>query len=175
MKTLKQHINEKLIVNQRFDEKLVVNKDYKYSDILDKIKDSKWKEIQYAGKQTEDITVFDKFVTYVRENTSKEISYATASRRVNKDKYICGINIDKKIMVLYHKSDVEHDLFERIAISLGFSSSSETIMFTYNLKMLKSTIAPLNTRSTFYKEGTPEHYEISKETFDKFVNLYKEL
>lgn len=161
-------------LTEYMNEKLMINKDYKYSDILDKIKDSKWKEIQYSGKQTEDIAVFDKFVTYVRENTSKEISYATASRRVNKDKYICGINIHKKIIVLYHKSDVEHDLFERIVISL-VSSSPGTIMFTYNLKMLKSTIAPLNTRSTFYKEGTPEHYEISKETFDRFANLYKEL
>lgn len=31
MKSLKQHINEKLVVNQRFDEKLIINKNYKIS------------------------------------------------------------------------------------------------------------------------------------------------
>ena len=29
MKTLNQHIQEKLIINQRFDEKLIINKNYK--------------------------------------------------------------------------------------------------------------------------------------------------
>ena len=29
MKTLNQHIAEKLIINQRFDEKLIINKNYK--------------------------------------------------------------------------------------------------------------------------------------------------
>ncbi len=166
MKSLSQHLNEKLIINKNF----------KSSDVLDEIKDSKWIEIQYAGKQTEDLEVFDKFIKYIRETNPKEISYATVSRTVNKDKYLCGINAENayKIITLYHKSDVKHDLFERIIISL-FPSLSESILFSHHLKLLRNLIAPLNTRSTFYKEGTPKHYEISKETFETLVNLYEEL
>ena len=176
MKSLTQHLNEKLIIcHQPVDEKLIINKDFKSSDILDEIKNAEWKEIQYAGKQTVDLEVFDKFVTYIKETNPKEISYSTASRRVNKDKYICGINIHKKIIVLYHKSDVEHDLFERISICLVPSSSSERIMFTHNVKMLRSVIGPLNTRSAFFSSGKYYQYEISKETFEALVNLYEEL
>ena len=164
MKTLTQHIEEKLIINKNF----------KSSDVLGEIKNSEWFEVQYSGKQTEDIEVFNKFVTYIRETNPKEISCATASRRVNKDKYICGLNIGKKIMVLYHKSDVGHDLFERIGISL-VPSSPERIMFTYSLRMLKSAIAPLNTRSAFFSSGKYYQYEISKETFEELANLYEEL
>ena len=34
MKTLNQHIAEKLIINQRFDEKLIINKDYRDNTIV---------------------------------------------------------------------------------------------------------------------------------------------
>ena len=34
MKTLNQHIQEKLIINQRFDEKLIINKDYRDNTIV---------------------------------------------------------------------------------------------------------------------------------------------
>ena len=176
MKTLNEYINEKLIIcHQQVDEKLVINKDFKSSDILDEIKNVEWEEIQYAGKQTGDLEVFDKFVTYIKETNPKEISYTTASRRVNKDKYLCGINRDKKIMVLYHKSDAEHDLFERIGIGIVSSSPERRLMFTHSVKMLRSAIAPLNTRSAFFSSGKYYQYEISKETFDELVNLYEEL
>ena len=169
-------MNEKLIIfPSQVDEKLVINKDFKSSDILDEIKNVEWEEIQYAGKQTGDLEVFDKFVTYIKETNPKEISYATASRRVNKDKYLCGINIHKKIMVLYHKSDVEHDLFERIGIGIVSSSPERRLMFTYNLKMLRSAIAPMNLRSSFFSSGKYYQYEIPKETFEALANLYEEL
>lgn len=159
---------------KRIEERLIINKNFKSSDILDEIKNAEWEEVQYAGKNTEDLEVFDKFVTYIKETNPKEISYATASRRVNKDKYICGINRDKKIIVLYHKSDVEHDLFEKIGICL-VTCRPEIIQFTHHLRMLKSAIAPLNTRSAFFSSGKYCQYEISKETFEELVNLYEEL
>ena len=165
MKSLTQHLNEKL----------VINKDFKLPDVLDEIKNAEWTKYSNAGKQTEDLEVFDKFVAYVRETNPKEITYATASRRVNKDKYLCGINIDKKIIVLYHKSDVELDLFERIAVGIVSSSPERRIMFTYNLKMLRSAIAPMNLRSAFFSSGKYYQYEISKETFDELANLYEDL
>ena len=165
MKTLTQHITEKLLVNKNF----------KSSDVLDEIKNAEWEEVQYAGKNTDDIGVFYTFVEYIRETNPKEIPCVSASQRVNKGKYICGINIHQKIMVLYHKSDVEHDLFERIGISLVNSSPKIRVMFTHNLKMLRSAIAPLNTRSAFFSSGKYYQYEISKETFEELANLYEEL
>ena len=176
MKTLTQHLDEKLIIfPSQVDEKLVINKNFKSSDILDEIKNTEWIKDQNAGKYTKNIGIFYTFVEYIRETNPKEISCATASRRVNKDKYLCGINIHKKIMVLYHKSDVEHDLYERIDIGLVSSSSETRTMFTHNVKMLKSAIAPLNTRSAFFASGKYYQYEISKETFDELANLYEEL
>lgn len=166
MKTLTQHITEKLLVNKNF----------KSSDILDEIKNVEWREVQYSGKHTDDIGIFDKFVTYIRETNPKEIPCVSASQRVNKGKYICGINRDKKIMVLYHKlSDVGHDLFEKIGISLIDSSPKMRVMFTHNLGMLRSAIAPLNTRSAFFSSGKYYQYEISKNTFEELANLYEEL
>ena len=175
MRTLTQHLNEKLIIcHQHVDEKLVINKNFKSSDVLDEIKNAEWEEVQYAGKNTEDIGVFDKFVTYIRETNPKEISCATAARRVNKDKYICGINRDKKIIVLYHKSDVEHDLFEKIGICL-VTCRPEIIQFTHSVGVFKLGIAPLNTRSAFFSSGKYYQYEISKNTFEELANLYEEL
>ena len=186
MKSLPQHLNEKLVIfpsqvdeklvifPSQVDEKLVINKNFKSSDILDEIKNVEWKEVQYAGKNTEDIRVFDKFVTYIRETKQKEISCANAARLVNKDKYICGINIDKKIIVLYHKSDVEHDLFEKIGICL-VTCRPEIIQFTHSVGVFKLGIAPLNTRSTFFSSGKYYQYEISKETFKAIESLYEEL
>ena len=177
MKSLIQHISQVKTLhslNEFIEEKLLVNKNYKSSDVLDEIKNAEWEEAQYAGKQTEDIRVFDKFVTYIRETNPKEISCATAARRVNKDKYLCGINTHKKIMVLYHKSDVEHDLFEKIGICL-VTCRPEIIQFTHSARVFKLGIAPLNTRSAFFSSGKYYQYEISKETFEELANLYEEL
>ena len=48
-------------------------------------------------------------------------------------------------------------------------------MFTYNLKMLRSAIAPMNLRSSFFSSGKYYQYEIPKETFEALANLYEEL
>lgn len=168
--------NEKLIVNQRFDEKLIINKNYKYSDIFDEIKNIKWTEEPYAGKQTTDNTVVDKFIKYIKENNIKNLTHWHIIRRVNNNAYLCGINEkdeDEKTIVLYHISDNTYNLFERIVINQ--SPYTKNVMFTCNSRIQRTSVAPLNIKSAFYKEGTPEHYEISKETFDKFVNLYNEL
>ena len=177
MKTLSQHISQVKTLhslNEFINEKLVINKDFCPSGPLEEIKNAKWKSDPNSDKTTEDISVFNKFVEYIQISGAKEITFRQATHKVNKNKYLCGINMYKKIFVVYHKSDTENDLFEKISAGLVYTSPVQ-LQLIHGSRMVKSAIPPLNTRSAFFSNGKYRQYEISKETFEELVNLYEEL
>ena len=99
MKSLKNYISEKLIINQRFDEKLIINKDYsnpgsKYDPIVNKIINYDWTEERtgygtgkvdngtevYASKDCD--IFFDTIISPILDK-AKKITSSTAIRRYN--------------------------------------------------------------------------------------------
>ena len=98
MKTLGQHLNEKLIINQRFDEKLIINKNYK--------------SVSYDFSNVKELYLVRFFKNNNKSKNYIAIDIINVESIIIKDDDICILNGDFKLNdnLFYLKMKFKYDL-----------------------------------------------------------------
>ena len=102
MKTLGQHLNEKLIINQRFDEKLIINKNYK--------------SVSYDFSNVKELYLVRFFKKNIVMQNCITIDIINVESIIIKDDDICILNGDFKLNdnAFYLKMKFKYDLINGI-------------------------------------------------------------
>lgn len=165
MKTLTQHITEKLIVN----------KDYNYISPVEDIRKATWKNTTY-GKTSYDTTLQGSFFDYIRGNIGKEVSSFKMRRDINKGDYFCAINETETIIYLYNKTELDlygtNPTYNKICIEVNKDGK---FCFDSVKHCDKIMVPPLNSHSHFSSLSDSHYYIIDKEFFKEIQNLFDEL
>ena len=174
MKTLTQHIVEKLIINQRFDERLIINKNYKNVDDIESMFDN----IEFEhGEDEELITrddIFSMMVDYIRDNNVRRFSdFDSYQKTATEDNDAC--------LAVFNKSVKEIDIFKKISnekykdfiiYQRGYGRYSYIFK---GVKRYSISMHVLRNGNTWNNANDVEYYEISEETFEGISKLYDEL
>ena len=163
MKTLTQHIVEKLIINRN----------YKNVDDIESMFDN----IEFEhGDEEELVTrddIFSMMVEYIRDNNVRSFSDFYSYRKTaieDNDVCLTVFNKPTKDIGIYQKmSDWTYEvfaIFKRHNYDQYFFNKSERSLTQMNI---------LKDNKTWNNADTVEYYEISKETFECISKLYDEL
>lgn len=167
MKTLSQHLNEKLIVNQNYnyvglDE--IYNFDWKYYD--------RASGIYYTD---EDRKAFDVFYKYFVQCAKRKLTFHQQCRLVNKGEYLFAVNESEKKIYLFHRHmnlAPTRPLYEKFEII----PSSNGMRIHFIQMVAKAGIYPLSSKSMFTTRGTnPQYYLIDEELWKEMKTLYNDL
>ncbi len=168
MKTLSQHLNEKLIIN----------KNYNYSS-LDNIYDLDWGLNRYGlfCRDKENVAS-NTFYKYFVNSATQKISFAQQCRYANDGKYLCAsqeLGNGSHLMYLFHLNDV-YDKTDFSYSKFAFIPIHNGMRIEYNDFAPKRKIYSLYRKSIFSTEGSArEYYLVSKDTWDEIETLYKNL
>ena len=163
MKTLTQHIVEKLIINRN----------YKNVDYIESMLDN----IEFEHGDGEELVtrddIFSMMVEYIRDNNVRSFSDFYSYRKTaieDNDVYLTVFNKPTKDIGIYQKmSDWTYKvfaIFKRHNYDQYFFNKSERSLTQMNI---------LKDNKTWNNADTVEYYEISKETFEGISKLYDEL
>ena len=161
MKSLTQHLNEKLIINKNYKnidglEELFDNINFKCYD-------------KYELKTSDDI--FSIMVNYIRDHNIRSFSdFDTYSETSREGRHPCIAVFNKRIKEIDIFQNISNETYEVFII---FKHHSD-----YQFEKVKRRITSmhvLNKSNTWNNENDVEYYEISKETFDNVSELYIEL
>ena len=163
MKSLSQHISEKLIINKNY--KNVDNIETMFNNI----------EFEHPFKNTLSASndIFSIMVDYIRDHNVKSFSDFYSYRKTaieDNDVCLTVFNKHAKDISIYQKmSDWTYEvftIFKRYNIDQYLFNKSERSLTQMNI---------LKDNKTWNNADTVEYYEISKETFECISKLYDEL
>ena len=163
MKTLTQHLNEKLIIN----------KNYKNVDSIESL----FENVDFKRDKDNELTtsddIFSIMVDYIRDHNVKSFSDFYPYRKTaieDNDVCLTVFNKHAKDISIYQKmSDWTYEvftIFKRYNIDQYLFNKSERSLTQMNI---------LKDNKTWNNADTVEYYEISKETFEDISKLYDEL
>ena len=189
MKTLTEHIKDKLIINQRFDdklviipsqvdEKLVINKNYNYSG-LDDIYEFEWNLNKYGIYcKDKDNLAINIFYEYFINSVQKKISFAQQCKYANDGEYLCAskkLSNGSHLMYLFHLNDI-YDKTDLLYSKFVFVPVNNGFRISYNDFTPKEKVYSLSRKSHFSRDGlSPEYYLASENIWDKIKTVYKNL
>ena len=166
MKSLSQHISEKLIIN----------KNYKNVDdiktLFDNVKFDQFKQYDIEFLETYD-DIFSKIADYIRDNNIRRFSdFESCTKIVLNDHTACFAVFSKHIedMCIFQKiPDGNYDTFSIFKIH-----GDECYQFQRD-EANSNTLTILRNPKTWKNINDVEYYEISEATFNDISKLYDEL
>ena len=166
MRTLTQHLNEKLIINQN----------YKNVDDIESLFDNvKFKPpVQYsARKPSTNDDIFTIMTDYIRDHNVRSFSdFDSYKKTTIEDKDVCFAVFNKRIK--------EIDIFQKTSdyvyddLVIWQRSGLELYQFEKHAMRL-SSMHVLRNSNTWNNANDVEYYEISNETFEGISELYDKL
>ena len=171
MKSLSQHISEKLIINRN----------YKNADdikmLFDNVDFIQQKFFSYEGILTNE-DIFSIMVDYIRGNNIKSFSdFDSYKKRVIEDDDACLAVFNKRIKEIEVFKNISHDLYKCLVIKclVIFKRAYPDLYKFEQYGMRLSSMEVLKNKNTWNNADDVEYYEISKETFNDVLNLYNRL
>ena len=163
MKTLIQHINEKLVINKDFSGNLA-----SLEDLFDNID---FKHVDNHALQTSD-DIFSIMIDYIRDHNIGSFSDFDSYRNTCRDN-------NNVCLAIFNKRIEEIDIFQKISndsykVFIIYRRYSDSYMFNEYERRITSMHC-LNKSNTWTNVDEVEYYEISKETFDDISELYNKL
>ena len=170
MKTLQQHIEEKLIIN----------KDFKNDDDIKKLFDEVkfYRDDSYRHDLITKENIFDIMKEYIKYNNIKCISSFDEYRKMNfeHDSYLVIYNNEIAEMDVFHKHNSNSNYYDVIIIYGRHTGDRSTPIHSYvfqrhygeperGMHMLKDC--------DNWNGPNVEYYEISEKTFNEISNVYK--
>ena len=166
MRTLAQHLNEKLIINRN----------YKNVDDIESLFDNiKFKpSVQYNPHNlvtSEDI--FSMMVDYIRDHNVRSFSdFASYKKRARKDDGVC--------LTVFNKRIKEIDIFQKMSdyVYNNLVIFKRTSLDLYQFEKYGTSLSSmhvLKNSNTWANTDDVEYYEISKETYEGISELYDKL
>ena len=166
MRTLTQHLNEKLIINRN----------YKNVDDIESLFDNiKFKPpVQYNPHNlvtSEDI--FSMMVDYIRDHNIRSFSdFASYKKRARKDDGVC--------LTVFNKRIKEIDIFQKMSdyVYNNLVIFKRTGLDLYQFEKYGTSLSSmhvLKNSNTWANTDDVEYYEISKETYEGISELYDKL
>ena len=163
MKSLSQHISEKLIIN----------KNYKNVDDIETMFNNVEFERPFKNTFSTSNDIFSIMVDYIRDHNVRSFSDFYSYRKTaieDNDVCLTVFNKHAKDINIYQKmSDWTYEvftIFKRHNYDQYFFNKSERSLTQMNI---------LKDNKTWNNADTVEYYEISKETFEDISKLYDEL
>ena len=177
MKTLQQHIEEKLIINKNFKANTLLN-DLERFTITKKDKIERGSYVIFSNPNS--LIHFD---DYVRDNKINEFfSPNVLALRKNdlSSKYFCCINSEISTTYVFNKEEydthkVKSENWIPYTLYTFFINDYDNTVFKYEKHTPRFLIFPLIEDSMFNRSNDKELYEISKEMFEEIEDTYKEL
>ena len=166
MRTLTQHLNEKLIINRN----------YKNVDDIKTLFDSvKFKPpVQYSARKllTND-DIFTIMADYIRDHNVRSFSDFDSYKKTT-------IEDNDACLAIFNKRIKEIDIFQKtsdyVYDDLVIWQRSGLELYTFEKYAMRSpSMHVLKNSNTWTNTDDVEYYEISKETFEGISELYDEL
>ena len=166
MRTLTQHLNEKLIIN----------KNYKNVDDIKTLFDSvKFKPpVQYsARKLSTNDDIFTIMADYIRDHNVRSFSdFDSYKKTTIEDNNACFAVFNKRIKEI----DIFQKTTDYVYDDLVIWQRSGLELYTFEkYAMRSSSMHVLKNSNTWNNKDDVEYYEISKETFEGISKLYDKL
>ena len=166
MRTLTQHLNEKLIIN----------KNYKNVDDIKTLFDSvKFKPpVQYsARKLSTNDDIFTIMADYIRDHNVRSFSdFDSYKKTTIEDNNACFAVFNKRIKEI----DIFQKTTDYVYDDLVIWQRSGLELYTFEkYAMRSSSMYVLKNSNTWNNKDDVEYYEISKETFEGISKLYDKL
>ena len=166
MKTLIQHLNEKLIIN----------KNYKNVDSIESLFDNiKFKHLNryYTHTLFTSVDIFSIMVDYIRDYNVRRFSDFDSYKKIGlEDRNACLAVFNKRMkefLIFQKKSDYMYRC-------LMIDKNGETDPYQFEKYAMRSpSMHVLKNSNTWNNTNDVEYYEISKETFESISELYDEL
>ena len=162
MRTLAQHLNEKLIINRN----------YKNVDDIESLFDNiKFERNEHNDFKTSD-DIFTMMVDYIRDHNVRSFSDFYSYKKIGlKDLGICLAVFNKSFKELYIFQKMSYDTYYCFIIHIGRWNR-----YVFKMKIRSfSEMNVLRNVKAWTNTDEVEYYEISKETFEGISKLYYEL
>ena len=166
MRTLVQHLNEKLIINRNYKN---------VDDIESLFNNIKFKpSVQYnVNKLSTNDDIFSIMADYIRDHNVRSFSdFDSYKKRAREDDGVCLTVFNKRIKeidIFQKMSDYVYNnlvIFKRTSLDLYQFEKYGTSL---------STMHVLKNSNTWTNTNDVEYYEISKETYEGISELYDKL
>ena len=163
MKTLTQHLNEKLIIN----------KNYKNVDSIESLFDNiEFERNEYNEFETSE-DIFTMMVDYIRDNNIKSFSDFDSYRK----KAIKG---NDPCLATFNKRTKDMNIFQRMPDDtyINFRIFKRSLAELYHFERYElylESVDALKNNNIWNNTDDVEYYEISEETFGDIAKLYDEL
>ena len=166
MKSLSQHLNEKLIIN----------KNYKNVDGIETL----FKNIEFEQRKqynsiffvTSD-DIFSMMIDYIRDNNIRRFpDFESYRKTAVEDRAAC--------LVAFNKRMKDMNIFQRMSdgtyINFGIFKRSLAELYQFErYELYLESVDALQNNKKWNNVNDVEYYEISEETFDDISKLYNEL
>ena len=162
MRTLTQHLNEKLIINRNYKN---------VDDIKSLFNNIKFERNEYNEFETSE-DIFTIMVDCIRDNNVRSFSDFDSYRKIGlEDRGICLVVFNKRIKELYIFQKIAYDTYYCFIIHIGRWNR-----YVFKLKIRSfSEMNALRNVKVWSNTDEVEYYEISKETFEGISKLYDKL
>ena len=168
MRTLTQHLNEKLIINRNYK-----NVD-DIKSLFDNVKfERKFERDEYNEFETRD-DIFTMMVDYIHDNNVRSFSDFDSYKKIGvSDSKSCLALFNKRIEELYIFQKIAYDTYYCFIICISYLNNS---VFIFKRKIRSfSEMSALKNVKVWTNTDVVEYYEISKETFNDLSKLYDKL
>ena len=162
MRTLTQHLNEKLIINKNYKN---------VDDIKSLFNNIKFERNEYNEFETSE-DIFTMMVDYIRDNNVRSFSDFDSYKKIGvSDSKSCLAVFNKRITELYIFQKIAYDTYYCFIIHIGRWNR-----YVFKLKIRSfSEMNALRNVKVWSNTDEVEYYEISKETFEGISKLYDKL
>lgn len=163
MRTLTQHLNEKLIINRN----------YKNVDDIKSLFDNvKFKRNEHNEFETSD-DIFTMMVDYIRDNNIRCFSnYESYKKTSVSDSNACLAVFNKSFEELYIFQKISYDTYYCFSI---YTDYRDCYIFKRRINSFSEMILTLRNFKAWSNTDEVEYYEISKETFNDLSKIYDKL
>lgn len=167
MKTLTQHIHEKLHIG----------KDYKPKDFESLIENHKWEYRSNCSIQCSDENAFDDIAEYIyAEGTKLDSDYVEES--LNRGKCVCCMNRGQEEIQIIHRFNRAIDLYDVLFFYVVGEVNKEQVVLQNSVDVERRFVRCLNSTSDILANvngKTPEWYEFPKVEFANIRNWYESI
>ena len=162
MRTLTQHLNEKLIINKNYKN---------VDDIKSLFNNIKFERNGYNEFETSD-DIFKMMVDYIRDNNIRRFPDFDSYHRTGvSDSKSCLAVFNKSFKELYIFQKISYDTYYCFMICINFWNR---YVFKRKIRSF-SEMSALKNVKVWTNTDEVEYYEISKETFNDLSKLYDKL
>ena len=163
MRTLIQHLNEKLIINKK----------YKNVDDIESLFDNiKFEHNEYNEFETSD-DIFTMMTDYIRDHNVKSFSDFDSCKKTGvSDSNACLAVFDKSFEELYIFKKISYDTYHCFSI---YTDYRDRYVFKRRTNSFSEMIITFRNFKAWGNTDEVEYYEISKETFNDLSKLYDKL